>query len=242
MSILAIDTASSVSSVAVAREGCLEAEVTVEAGHTHSETLLSHIEGAISFAGVAKEALEGIAVSIGPGSFTGLRIGLATAKAMAYGLGIPLVGVPTLQTLALSFPVPGAYTLALMDAQKGNAYAALYEWKEGALEEVEAVHVAPLKEAVAKAASRGRPVLLAGELAAKKRARLGDLPPHVLLAPAHLLTARASHVAWLGLARLAAGEADELMTLEPFYIRRSEAEVLWEKRHGMEEGKAGAPC
>ena len=241
MSILAIDTASSVSSVAVASEGKLQAEVTVEAGRTHSETLLSHIEGALSFAGVERSALTGVAVSIGPGSFTGLRIGLATAKAIAYGLGIPLVGVSTLAALALAVPVPDVYTLALMDAQKGNAYAGLYEWRDGSLHEVRPVRVAPLAEAIAEAADRGKPVLLTGELAVKKRARLGNLPDNVTLAPAHLLTARASHVAWLGIARLAAGERDDPMTLEPFYIRRSEAEVLWEKRHGKEKTE-GASC
>ena len=240
MSILAIDTASSVSSVAVASEGKLQAEVTVEAGRTHSETLLSHIEGALSFAGVERSALRGVAVSIGPGSFTGLRIGLATAKAIAYGLGIPLVGVSTLAALALAVPVPDVHTLALMDAQKGNAYAGLYEWRAGNLHEVCPVRVAPLAEAIAEAADRGKPVLLTGELAVKKRARLGNLPDNVTLAPAHLLTARASHVAWLGIARLAAGERDDPMTLEPFYIRRSEAEVLWEKRHGKEKTE-GAP-
>lgn len=241
MSILAIDTASSVSSVAVASEGKLQAEVTVEAGRTHSETLLSHIEGALSFAGVERSALTGVAVSIGPGSFTGLRIGLATAKAIAYGLGIPLVGVSTLAALALAVPVPDVHTLALMDAQKGNAYAGLYEWRDGSLHEVRPVRVAPLAEAIAEAADRGKPVLLTGELAVKKRARLGNLPDNVTLAPAHLLTARASHVAWLGIARLAAGERDDPMTLEPFYIRRSEAEVLWEKRHGKEKTE-GASC
>ena len=241
MSILAIDTASSVSSVAVASEGKLRAEVTVEAGRTHSETLLSHIEGALSFAGVERSALRGVAVSIGPGSFTGLRIGLATAKAIAYGLGIPLVGVSTLAALALAFPVPDVYTLVLMDAQKGNAYAGLYEWRDESLHEVRPVRVAPLAEAIAEAADMGKPVLLTGELVLKKRARLGNLPDNVTLAPAHLLTARASHVAWLGIARLAAGERDDLMTLEPFYIRRSEAEVLWEKRHGKEKTE-GAPC
>ena len=240
MSILAIDTASSVSSVAVASEGKLQAEVTVEAGRTHSETLLSHIEGALSFAGVERSALTGVAVSIGPGSFTGLRIGLATAKAIAYGLGIPLVGVSTLAALALAVPVSDVHTLALMDAQKGNAYAGLYEWRDGSLHEVRPVRVAPLAEAIAEAADRGKPVLLTGELAVKKRARLGNLPDNVTLAPAHLLTARASHVAWLGIARLAAGERDDPMTLEPFYIRRSEAEVLWEKRHGA--AKEEAPC
>ena len=241
MSILAIDTASSVSSVAVASEGKLQAEVTVEAGRTHSETLLSHIEGALSFAGVERSALTGVAVSIGPGSFTGLRIGLATAKAIAYGLGIPLVGVSTLAALALAVPVPDVHTLALMDAQKGNAYAGLYEWRDGSLHEVRPVRVAPLAEAIAEAADMGKPVLLTGELVLKKRARLRNLPDNVTLAPAHLLTARASYVAWLGIARLAAGERDDLMTLEPFYIRRSEAEVLWEKRHGKEKTE-GAPC
>ena len=241
MSILAIDTASSVSSVAVASEGKLQAEVTVEAGRTHSETLLSHIEGALSFAGVERSALRGVAVSIGPGSFTGLRIGLATAKAIAYGLSIPLVGVSTLAALALAVPVPDVHTLALMDAQKGNAYAGLYEWRDGSLHEVRPVRVAPLAEAIAEAADRGKPVLLTGELAVKKRARLGNLPDNVTLAPAHLLTARASHVAWLGIARLAAGERDDPMTLEPFYIRRSEAEVLWEKHHGKEKTE-GASC
>ena len=240
MSILAIETASSVSSVAVASEGKLRAEVTVEAGRTHSETLLSHIEGALSFAGVERPMLTGVAVSIGPGSFTGLRIGLATAKAIAYGLGIPLVGVPTLAALALAFPVPGVCRLALMDAQKGNAYAGLYEWKAGALHEVRPVCVAPLAEAVAEAAALGKPVVLTGELVKKRRARLGELPENVALAPAHFLTARASCVAWLGQERLSAGESDDPMTLEPFYIRRSEAEVLWEKRHGA--AKEEAPC
>ena len=241
MSILAIDTASSVSSVAVASEGKLQAEVTVEAGRTHSETLLSHIEGALSFAGVERSALRGVAVSIGPGSFTGLRIGLATAKAIAYGLGIPLVGVSTLAAFALAFPVPDVHTLVLMDAQKGNAYAGLYEWRDGSLHEVRPVRVAPLAEAIAEAADMGKPVLLTGELVLKKRARLENLPDNVTLAPAHLLTARASHVAWLGIARLAAGERDDPMTLEPFYIRRSEAEVLWEKLHGKEKTE-GMPC
>ena len=241
MSILAIDTASSVSSVAVASEGKLQAEVTVEAGRTHSETLLSHIEGALSFAGGERSALTGVAVSIGPGSFTGLRIGLATAKAIAYGLGIPLVGVSTLAALALAVPVPDVHTLALMDAQKGNAYAGLYEGRAGRWPAGRPGRGAPLAAALAAAADRGKPVLLTGELAVKKRARLGNLPDNVTLAPAHLLTARASHVAWLGIARLAAGERDDPMTLEPFYIRRSEAEVLWEKRHGKEKTE-GASC
>ena len=140
-----------------------------------------------------------------------------------------------------AFPVPDVYTLVLMDAQKGNAYAGLYEWRDESLHEVRPVRVAPLAEAIAEAAELGKPVLLTGELVLKKRARLENLPENVTLAPAHLLTARASHAAWLGLARLAGGECDDPLTREPFYFRRSEAEVLWEKRHGKEKTE-GMPC
>ena len=84
MPILAIDTATMVSSVAVADKDRLLAELTVQTRLTHSETLLPHVEQALKLAGVEKAALEGVAVSLGPGSFTGLRIGLAAAKAIAY--------------------------------------------------------------------------------------------------------------------------------------------------------------
>ena len=92
MSILAIDTATQVSSVAVASADKLAAELTMQAKLTHSETLMPHIKEVLRMANVRKEQLEGIAVSIGPGSFTGLRIGLAAAKAMAYALDLPIVG------------------------------------------------------------------------------------------------------------------------------------------------------
>ena len=97
---------------------------------------------------------------------------------------------------------------------------------------------APLAEAVAEAAALGKPVVLTGELVKKRRARLGELPENVALAPAHFPAACASCVAWLGQERLSAGERDDPLTLEPFYIRRSEAEALWEKRHGAAKEEA----
>ena len=90
MSILAIDTATQVSSVAVASEARLSAELTMQARLTHSETLLPHIEQVLRMANVKKEALEGLAVSLGPGSFTGLRIGSATAKGLAFAWNVPV--------------------------------------------------------------------------------------------------------------------------------------------------------
>ena len=230
MSILAIDTATQVSSVAVVSRERLAAELTMQARLTHSETLMPHIEQVLKMAGVKKENLEGIAVSIGPGSFTGLRIGLAAAKAMAYALSLPVVGVPTLAALAYHYPIAGTHLVSLLDAQKGNAYVGQYRWAHGVLQEAAPVAVYSVAEIVAMCAAVDEPVVLLGDVAQKMRGKL-ELPPNVMLAPAHLVMPRAACVAMYGLDRLEKGETDNIMALEPCYIRRSEAEVLWEKRH-----------
>ena len=133
MTILAMDTATIVSSVAVATKERVLAELTAETRFTHSETLVVNIEEVLRLADVKREELSAVAVSLGPGSFTGLRIGLAAAKAIAYALSIPLVGVPTLEVLAAAFPSPGAVVAPLIDAQKGNAYFSLYRYTEQGL-------------------------------------------------------------------------------------------------------------
>ena len=230
MSILAIDTATQVSSVAVASRERLAAELTMQARLTHSETLMPHIEQVLKMAGCQKEELEGIAVSIGPGSFTGLRIGLATAKAMAYALKLPLVGVGALEALACHYPVSGLRIVPMLDAQKGNAYVGQYRWQQGRLVEASPLSVLPVAEAIAACGAWGEPVVLLGNAVQRRRDAL-PLPETVTLAPAHLMMPRAACVAMRGIQRREAGEADNVMALEPCYIRRSEAEVLWEKRH-----------
>lgn len=234
MSILAIDTATQVSSVAVLKEGRLLAELTMQGKLTHSETLLPHIEQVLKMAAVAKEELTGIAVSNGPGSFTGLRIGLAAAKAMSYVLGIPLVGVSTLQALAYQLPAPGVRVMCLLDAQKGNAYVESYHWENNSLQVVDSVQVAKITDIVAACANMSEQVILLGDAVQKKVAGKLELPANVSVAPPHIVMPRAACVAMLGQAKLMAGETDNVMDLEPVYIRRSEAEVLWEKRHPEE--------
>ena len=240
MSILAIDTATQVSSVAVLKEGRLLAELTMQGKLTHSETLLPHIEQVLKMAAVAKEERTGIAVSNGPGSFTGLRIGLAAAKAMSYVLGIPLVGVSTLQALAYQLPAPGVRVMCLLDAQKGNAYVESYRWENNSLQVVDSVQVAKITDIVAACANMNEQVILLGDAVQKKVAGKLELPANVSVAPPHIVMPRAACVAMLGQAKLMAGETDNVMDLEPVYIRRSEAEVLWEKRH-PEEAKATKP-
>ena len=231
MSILAIDTSSQVSSVAVASEHRLCAELTMQAKLTHSETLMPHIAQVLRMAGQPKETLEGIAVSVGPGSFTGLRIGLAAAKAMAYALHLPLVGVSSLQALACHFPVPDVLIVSLMDAQKGNAYRESYVWKSGRLEVVKPVKVVSVKDVLSECSDWDGRTILLGDAAAKFAGEGTTLPDRVQVAPPRLRMPRAANVAALGLWKLASGEIGNVMDMEPVYIRRSEAEVLWERRH-----------
>lgn len=229
MPILALDTSTLVSSVALAGRDRLLAELTVQVKKTHSERLMPHVEQLLNLADTGKNAVEAVAVSIGPGSFTGLRIGLATAKALAYAMRIPLVGVPTLAALAFGCPVPGALLAPTMDAQKGNVYLAVYRWQNGELVEVAAPAVAGREAAAARLAALGGPTVLLGEAA--------ELCPDsfraagIIVAEPHVAMPRAASVAFFGYRLLDAGAAADPMTLEPLYIRRSEAEELWEKRN-----------
>ena len=239
MSILSIDTSSAVSSVAVLSAERVAAEVSMQGALTHSETLIPHIETALGMARVEKSELEGIAVSIGPGSFTGLRIGLASAKMMAYALHIPLIAVPTLEALAHHYICEGVRLVPMMDAQKGNVYAQEFMWEAGLdglhLRETHVLSILPLTEVIAGLENAEHPVILLGD-AMQKKTTLA-LPENVRLAPIHAQMPRAACVGLAALTRLARGEIDDPVTAVPLYLRRSEAEVLWEKRHGTERAQ-----
>ena len=162
--LLAIDTSSLVLSCALAEKDRLVAEWTVQKRLTHSEQLIPHLDAMMKEAGVSKEDITAIAVSIGPGSFTGLRIGLATAKMAAYIWKVPIVGVDTLESLARNMEGAEAFILPLEDAQRGHVYAALYGafdefWKEAPEE------AAPIDDVIAAALRHGGPVIAVGECA-----------------------------------------------------------------------------
>lgn len=232
MPILALDTATLVSSVALATSDTLLAEITLQTKKTHSELLMPHIAKLFDMTEVPKADIKAVAVSIGPGSFTGLRIGLSTAKALAYAMNIPVVGVPTLAALAYGCPMPGVLLAPMLDAQKGNVYQALFEWRDGELREIQPVTVMEIDMALNALIQHDRPVVLLGESAVMYRARIKQIEEKLVLAAPHIIIQRASSVAGLGHKLLEQGVRHDTMSLEPMYIRRSEAEVLWERRHG----------
>ena len=169
-----------------------------------------------------------MAVSMGPGSFTGLRIGLATAEAMAYSWQCCLHGVDTLKAMAYNIQLEGRVLSPVLDAQKGNFYQALYEWRNGELVELAPVEVVSAEKALERIALQGTPALLLGECT--KLAKNG-LPDFISMAPEALRMPKGSSVALAALAGFDAENDKKIFGLEPYYIRRSEAEELWAKKH-----------
>ena len=220
MNILGIETATRSVSVAVIFDRTVAAEICRSSPQSFSETLLPQVESVIKFAD-AFNRLDAVAVSLGAGSFTGLRIGLATAKAVAYAWNLKIIGVPTLQALAYNFP--NAKVLPLIDAQKNRAYFQKFK----SCKPISEIEVKNIDEIVASAGEIDSEVFLCGEVLNKIKV---DLPPNVKIAPINCKMPRAVNVAMCGKDLIDAGEISNVMNIEPLYIRRSEAEELWERR------------
>ena len=191
---------------------------------------MPQIEKLFAFAGADPSQVAAVAASIGPGSFTGLRIGLATAKTLAYIWGKPVVGVPTLEALAFGCPACGGFVSPLLDAQKGRVYQGLYQWQDGGLEEVWPVHIVMVEQAFQDLAGLDCEVMVVGESALEHARLAGN---EVRLAPEPFIMPRAAAVASLGARKVRQGMAVPAAELNPLYIRRAEAEELWERRHGQ---------
>ena len=221
MVILGIEAATRVASVAVVSDEKILAEISQEAKLTHSETLLPQIELALKIARV--ETVDAVAVSIGPGSFTGLRIGLATAKSLAYAWQTKIIGVPTLQAISYHFPTSNAVIIPMLDAQKNRAYFQ----KLKRCQPLSEIEVKNIDEIVTGAGEIDSEVFLCGEVLHKIKV---DLPPNVKFAPLNCKMPRAVNVAMCGKDLIDTGKISNVMNMEPLYIRRSEAEELWERR------------
>jgi len=216
MRILALDTSTLTASVAVWIDGAAAAFGDARA-EPHSEKLLPLVDDMLRRAAIAPAALDAIACGAGPGSFTGLRIGLATAKGLGFALGKPLVLVSSLA--ALAWPARGRDVLALLDAKKREVYAGIFD-AAGRPLAPERVLPPDALEGYARAA--GRALVVVGDGAAaypEAAARCGAVDASIRGTP----DARA--VAELAAARLEAGSVDEILTASPTYIRASEAEI-----------------
>lgn len=160
---LGIETSSLVSSVALMDEHNLIGELTIQAGLTHSEQLVPHIDMLLRASQVERNELKGIVVSIGPGSFTGLRIGMGTAKAMAYALQIPLYGVMTMDSLAHNVSYTDHTICTVIDAQKKHVYAGIYQYEDHELVCKEEPFVIPASDLLDRFRANDDKVLFLGD-------------------------------------------------------------------------------
>lgn len=204
----------------------------MQTGNTHSERLMPQIERLFLLAGVSPGQVDAVAVSIGPGSFTGLRIGMATAKSLAYAWKKPVIGIPTLEALAYGCPANGGWVSAMLDAQKGRVYQALYRWQAGELVEVWPVRIVMAVQAFEELKGLESPVLIAGESVREHAPLAAASGGCLLIAPEQAVMPRAASVAFLGFAKWQQGFAVDSSELKPLYVRRAEAEELWERRCG----------
>ena len=221
-----------VSSIAVVGKEKLLGELNIENTKHHSERLVAYTEKLLEMTEVSKSDLSALAVSNGPGSFTGLRIGMATAKAMAYVLKIPVIGISTLQGLAWNIFSEGALLCPIMDAQKGNVYNALYQVENGTLKELSEIRVEPIEEVLQRAKNNPTTMIL-GEGNSKMQSLLTEYQMIHQRPPLHLCMPRAASIGYAAMERFVKGDFDSIMDIVPDYIRRSEAEELWEKKQGQ---------
>lgn len=232
MYVLGIEAATPVASVAVAGQGGILAERMVLNRRTHSVNLLPMLKAVLEEAEIDKSQLTGIAVSSGPGSFTGLRIGMSTAKALAWVWRLQVVGISTLQSLA--YPLSGGEGLVcpILNARKNQVYAAIYECRNGMLDCIVAPMAISPQQLAEQLLTLQRPVLFLGDgVPVYKEQLTGVLGSRAVLAPLAASYPRGAAVAELGLEAFQAGRGIDPAALQPEYIRPSEAELNWLKKN-----------
>ena len=224
MLILAFETSAKAASVALLEDNKLLGESYQNTGLTHSQTLMVMAEDLLTQCGKTVADLTAVAVAEGPGSFTGVRIGVAAAKGLSWGRNIPCYGISTLEAMAISLGVYEGHVCACMDARRNQVYNALFLAEEGSLlrvSEDRAIALAELKEELEHIDG---PIFLVGDGAVLTHKTLGAEIPNLILPPEHRLHQRAVGVALLAAKKATAGEAPGGGELTPNYLRLSQAE------------------
>ena len=233
MKILAIDSSGLVATVAVLEDDELIAEYTVNYKKTHSETLLPMLDEIKSMINLDLSEIDAIAVTKGPGSFTGLRIGSATVKGLAYALNVPIISVPTVDALSMNLWGSDKLIVPVMDARREQVYTGIYEFAGGehtCILEQDALSVEDLCK---KINDLSREVILLGDAVPVYKDRFDDLikVPHSY-APANMNRQKASSLGVLAFEYMKKGLSESAFDHKPEYLRLSQAE-----RERMESNK-----
>ena len=223
MKILALDTATASCSVAITDDRCVYAELTTRKNQTHSKHLMQMIDSVLESAGLQLGDLGGFAVTIGPGSFTGLRIGISTIKGLALATDKPVIGISSLETLAWQCAHENLLISPLLDARKAEIYGATYRFIENRL-----VEQTPATASAPEAFIRDikEPCMFVGCGAQLYRQTIEKIMgPKAHFMPDDQNLIKASSIAFLSIDRFKASDTDGAADLIPQYIRKSDAEL-----------------
>ena len=227
MKILAIETSTLSGSVAMTEDTNILWEHTINTGQTHSETLIINIDHGLNVVNIKKEDIDCIAVSKGPGSFTGLRIGITTAKTLAFSLDIPIVAISSLLAYAYNFRYIKRPLCPILDARKKEVYSAIYEFM-GENVKTHLTDGAYAPEDVLDSCPDG--TILFGSGVHKYTELIRSYDRYIEVIPLNLTVPRATSVAILGFKKFSANELEDVKNLIPNYCRKSEAEIHFGKK------------
>ncbi len=234
MKMLALDSSGLVASVAIVEDDNLLAEYTVNYKKTHSQTLLPMLQEICRMTELDLSSIDGIAVAAGPGSFTGLRIGSATAKGLGLALDKPLVSVPTVDALAYNLWGCQDLVCPMMDARRSQVYTGVYAFEEGGMRILLPQEPRGVEELAAYLNTLGRPVAFLGDGVPVYRELLEEkLQVPFRFAPAPMNKQRAACVAALGLAYMREGRMETAAAHRPVYLRPSQAERERQERQNQ---------
>ncbi len=232
MLILGVETATPQVGCAIGGHEGIRAAAHHTRGRRHAETLVPMIEFVTAQAEVELDELGAVAVDVGPGLFTGLRVGIATAKAMAYALNVPMIGVSSLDLLAFPVRYSNRLIVAAIDARRGEVFHAWYRQVPGGVQRVSDPTVSPPQELASDLLASGEEALLVGDGARRYEDVLGDLHRVEFAEVGHSYPSAASLVQ-LAHARALREEFVPHWELRPTYLRKPDAEVNWLTREGQ---------
>ena len=224
MKILAFETSAKAGSVALMEKGILLGQYYQNTGLTHSQTVMVMAEALLKSCGLKAKDVEAVAVAAGPGSFTGVRIGVAAAKGFAWGGEIPCYGVSTLEAMALNLGIYDGYVCPVMDARRAQVYNALFLAEQGKLTRLCEDRAISLADLSGEIKNLEKPVFLVGDGTILCYNSLQEEVPGLVLPPEHRMHQCAAGVALAAEKAIFAGEPGNAGELTPNYLRLSQAE------------------
>ncbi len=230
MIVLGIETSTPQTTIAIGNENGIIAATLLASAKANHEVVMPNIEHLLRWSEIRVSSIGGIAVGLGPGLFTGMRVGIATAKTLAQVLSIPIGGFASLDVIAFSVRYSRRLIGAVVDAKRGEVFYAFYRPVPGGVTRQTRFEVGTPQHLMAELQARPEDVLLVGNGALVYRRELEEAGSHVEFAsPAHAFPA-ATALVELAIPRFQREEFDRLYDLRPFYVRKSDAEIAWDNR------------